>query len=123
MRSTGPIPMANSMPQSDAPIPLLLNPRIPIGADTSRWLGVNSTRPLMHSGARPIAPLVHYLQELTLAETGPLLGEHESTVSRGLARTRMKIRRSAERALRKDNRLSDDQINRCFEYAVKRFAV
>ena len=60
----------------------------------------------------------YYVQELTLAEAGALLGEHESTVSRGLARTRAEIRRCVEGALRKDYRLSDDQIGRCFEYAV-----
>jgi RNA polymerase sigma-70 factor len=60
----------------------------------------------------------YYVQELTLAETGALLGEHESTVSRALARTRAEIRRNVESALRKDYRLSDDQIGRCFEYAL-----
>jgi RNA polymerase sigma-70 factor len=60
----------------------------------------------------------YYVQDLSLAETGALMGEHESTVSRGLARTRAEIRRSVEGALRKDYRLSDDQIGRCFEYAV-----
>jgi RNA polymerase sigma factor (sigma-70 family) len=60
----------------------------------------------------------YYAQELTLAETGALLGEHESTVSRSLARTRAEIRRNLESSLRKDYRLSDDQIDRCFEYAL-----
>jgi IS30 family transposase len=60
----------------------------------------------------------YYVQELTLAETGALLGEHESTVSRRLARTRAEIRRNVEDALRKDYRLNDDQIGRCFEYAL-----
>jgi len=49
----------------------------------------------------------YYVQELTLAETGALLGEHESTVSRGLARIRAEIRRNVEGALRKDYGLSD----------------
>lgn len=60
----------------------------------------------------------YYVQELTLAETGALMGEHESTVSRALARTRTDIRQNVERALRKEHRLSDDQIERCFEYAT-----
>jgi IS30 family transposase len=68
--------------------------------------------------ARDRLRLSYYVQELTLAETGALLGEHESTVSRGLARIRAEIRRSVECALRKDYRLSDDQIDKCFEYAV-----
>ncbi len=60
----------------------------------------------------------YYVQELTLAETGALLGEHESTVSRNLARTRAEIRRAVEDSLRQEYRLSDDQIERCFEYAA-----
>lgn len=64
----------------------------------------------------------YYVQELTLAETGALMGEHESTVSRGLARTRTEIRRKVERALRQEHRLSNDQINRCFEYATSDWA-
>lgn len=60
----------------------------------------------------------YYVQELTLAETGALLGEHESTVSRGIARTRTEIRDKVKQALKQEHRLSDDQIGRCFEYAV-----
>ncbi len=60
----------------------------------------------------------YYVQELTLAETGALMGEHESTVSRNLARTRIEIRRNVENTLRQEYRLSDDQISRCFEYAT-----
>lgn len=61
----------------------------------------------------------YYLQDLTLAECGALLGEHESTVSRNLARLRGQIRDSVERALKRIHRLSEDQIGRCFEYAVE----
>jgi RNA polymerase sigma-70 factor (ECF subfamily) len=60
----------------------------------------------------------YYVQELTLAETGTLMGEHESTVSRNLARTRTEIRTRVEDTLRKEFALSDDQIGRCFEYAT-----
>ena len=60
----------------------------------------------------------YYVQELTLAEVGVLMAEHESTVSRNLTRTRGEIRTSVERGLRKEYRLSDDQISRCFEYAT-----
>jgi RNA polymerase sigma factor (sigma-70 family) len=63
----------------------------------------------------------YYVQELTLAETAKLMGEHESTVSRNLARTRNEIRRVVERALRRTYHLSDDEIRRCFEYAVEDF--
>ena len=42
----------------------------------------------------------YYHQELTLAQTGTLVGEHEATVSRNLARTRREIRASVESRLR-----------------------
>jgi RNA polymerase sigma factor (sigma-70 family) len=56
----------------------------------------------------------YYVQELTLAETGRLLKEHEATVSRQLARTRRELRTAVERALHDDARLSDAQIAECF---------
>jgi RNA polymerase sigma-70 factor (ECF subfamily) len=56
----------------------------------------------------------YYAQELTLAETGRLLREHEATASRQLARTRKAIRREVERQLR-EAALSPEQIDRCFE--------
>ncbi|HUA34119.1 MAG TPA: sigma-70 family RNA polymerase sigma factor [Candidatus Binataceae bacterium] len=61
----------------------------------------------------------YYVQELTLAAAAALLGEHESTMSRALARTRVEIRQAVERELRQADGLSDDQITRCFEYAVE----
>ncbi len=57
----------------------------------------------------------YYLQELTLADTGRLLDEHEATVSRQLARTRRAIRTDVERQLREDHGLNDAQIAECFE--------
>jgi RNA polymerase sigma factor (sigma-70 family) len=56
----------------------------------------------------------YYAQELTLAETGKLLGEHEATCSRHLARTRQTLRREVERHLRDQNALSDAEIAECF---------
>jgi RNA polymerase sigma factor (sigma-70 family) len=60
----------------------------------------------------------YYQRELTLAETGRVLGEHEATVSRQLARTRRAIRESVERQLRRDG-LSRDRIAACFEAAAE----
>jgi RNA polymerase sigma-70 factor (ECF subfamily) len=57
----------------------------------------------------------YYAQELTLAQTGRMLGEHEATASRGLARTRAAIREALERHLRAEVGLSDAEIARCFE--------
>jgi RNA polymerase sigma-70 factor (ECF subfamily) len=59
----------------------------------------------------------YYVQELTLAEIGRLVGEHEATVSRQLARTRKALREDVERQLRIDHRLSDAQVAECFEAA------
>jgi RNA polymerase sigma-70 factor (ECF subfamily) len=60
----------------------------------------------------------YYVQELTLAETGRLLKEHEATVSRQLARTRRAIRSAVERQLRDEAGLNDDQVAACFEWVA-----
>lgn len=71
---------------------------------------------------------LYYAAELTLAEIGRKLAEHESSVSRNLERTRRELRHQVERTLRKGNTLygpaaasglSDDQITLCFEYAAQ----
>jgi RNA polymerase sigma-70 factor, ECF subfamily len=56
----------------------------------------------------------YYSQDLTLAETGRLLGEHEASVSRHLAAARKAIRRDVENQLL-EARLAPDEISRCFE--------
>jgi len=60
----------------------------------------------------------YYVQNLTLAQTAALLGEHESSASRNLARARIAIRDSVTRTLRREYHFSDDQIGQCFEYAT-----
>jgi RNA polymerase sigma-70 factor (ECF subfamily) len=55
----------------------------------------------------------YYAQELTLAETGKLLGEHEASCSRHLARTRKTLRGEIERQLR-EHALSAAEIADCF---------
>jgi RNA polymerase sigma-70 factor (ECF subfamily) len=59
----------------------------------------------------------YYAEGLTLAEIGRLLGEHEATVSRKLERTRRSVRREVEVALRYERKLSEAQLQLCFEYA------
>lgn len=61
----------------------------------------------------------YYAQQLTLAEIGRLLKEHEATVSRQLAKTRRAIREDVERALRSDAALTADEIARCFEVTLE----
>jgi RNA polymerase sigma factor (sigma-70 family) len=72
---------------------------------------------------------MYYAAEQTLAEIGRQLGEHESSVSRNLERTRRALRNDVEQALRTltdsvngarpGAGLSDEQIALCFEYAAE----
>jgi RNA polymerase sigma-70 factor (ECF subfamily) len=55
----------------------------------------------------------YYAQDLTLAQTGRLFGEHEATASRQLARSRRAIREDVEAQLHAAG-LTDDEIARCF---------
>jgi RNA polymerase sigma factor (sigma-70 family) len=61
----------------------------------------------------------YYVQELTLAQIGRALKEHEATASRQLARTRRAIREDVERQLREEAGLKDAQIAECFESAAE----
>jgi RNA polymerase sigma-70 factor len=61
----------------------------------------------------------YYVHELTLAEVAAIFGEHESTASRKIAAARVEIRHAVEAALRQEHGLSNDQITRCFEFAVE----
>jgi uncharacterized protein YjiS (DUF1127 family) len=56
----------------------------------------------------------YYVQELTLAEIGRLLEEHEATVSRQLTRTRRALRQAVEHELRDGAGLTEAQIAECF---------
>jgi RNA polymerase sigma factor (sigma-70 family) len=72
---------------------------------------------------------LYYAADQTLAEIGRKLGEHESSVSRHLDRTRRELRLHVEQALRKSaaivdgplshDGLSDAQIALCFQYAAE----
>jgi RNA polymerase sigma factor (sigma-70 family) len=57
----------------------------------------------------------YYVQQLTLAETGRVLAEHETTVSRHLARTRRTIREEVVRYLRDEAGCSPAQIAQSLE--------
>jgi RNA polymerase sigma factor (sigma-70 family) len=72
---------------------------------------------------------LYYAEELTLAEIGRQLDEHESSVSRNLERIRRELRHNVEEALRKNRvaangsspeaGLSEEQISLCLEYAAE----
>ena len=61
----------------------------------------------------------YYRENLTLAQIGRLLKEHEATVSRQLARTRRTIRTEVERLLRTEHGMSDAAIAQCFESTIE----
>ncbi len=71
----------------------------------------------------------YYVDQLTLAEIGKTFGEHESTVSRQLERTRRTLRETVTDALRKgtpagdgraaDPVLDESQVEVAFEYALE----
>jgi RNA polymerase sigma factor (sigma-70 family) len=61
---------------------------------------------------------LYYAQQLTLAETGKLMKEHEATVSRNLARTRAFVREEVEKKLRAGG-LTSEELSRCFECASR----
>lgn len=71
---------------------------------------------------------LYYAQEVTLAEIGRTLGEHESSVSRNLERVRRTLRSQVEETLRQGifsfdslglrRGFSEEQISLCFEYAA-----
>jgi RNA polymerase sigma-70 factor len=59
----------------------------------------------------------YYIEDLTLAEIGRLVGEHEATVSRKLDRARRDLHLQVDAALRVKKRLSEAQVQLCYEYA------
>jgi len=59
----------------------------------------------------------YYRDELTLRQIARAMGEHESTVSRNLERTRRELREAVERALRGTHRMSAEQIALCYASA------
>jgi RNA polymerase sigma factor (sigma-70 family) len=91
--------------------------------DRARYLGVISTAlavALNELTDRDRLRLsLYYVQQLTLAQAGRLLNEHEATVSRQLARTRGLVRKAVEQHLRQDAGLSDAEVSRCFDSVIE----
>ncbi len=61
----------------------------------------------------------YYREELTLRQIARAIGEHESTVSRNLERTRRELRMKVERELRRTHRMSSEQIQLCYDHAAE----
>ena len=106
-----------ALPDEESPAALPA-PSGPIEPDRFRYLELIRRaleRAVANATARDRLRLAcYYAEELTLAETGRLLGEHEATCSRQLARTRRAIREDVERQLRIECGLSDAEIAQCF---------
>lgn len=64
-----------------------------------------------------LALAAYYVHGLTLAELARLRGEHESSVSRRLARIRRDLRRRVEEELRTAHRLNEGDLRQCYEDA------
>ncbi len=60
----------------------------------------------------------YYRHRLSLNEIGRLMNEHESTVSRQLARVRDTLKREIETALKTRGGLDQEQIRLCYDYAT-----
>ena len=56
----------------------------------------------------------YYSQQMTLAQVGRLLGEHEATVSRQLSKTRAAVRAGVEQRLRTEHGLGEAEVAECF---------
>jgi RNA polymerase sigma factor (sigma-70 family) len=59
----------------------------------------------------------YYLQRLTLAQIGRVMGEHEATVSRKLDRIRRDLRSAVENVLRDEEKLSAAEVQACLDCA------
>jgi len=107
-----------ALPDDDSP-QALQAPRQTIDPERHRHLGL--MREVLELAVATLAArdrlrlACYYAQELTLAETGRILGEHEATSSRQLARTRKLIRDEVQRQLKVEQDLTDAEIAECFE--------
>lgn len=61
----------------------------------------------------------YHVDEMTLAQIGRQLGEHEATVSRKLTRIRQTLRERIDAALRDELRLGPEEISACFRQALE----
>lgn len=61
----------------------------------------------------------YHVHGLTLAQIGRLSGEHESNVSRKLARTRAQLRDEVERALRERHGFRESDLRQCYDEAAR----
>ncbi len=65
----------------------------------------------------------YYVQGMTLKQIGLLTGDHEATVSRHLAAVTRKLRKRIENHLRRVQRLSTHEVERCLDFASRGVSV
>jgi RNA polymerase sigma-70 factor len=61
----------------------------------------------------------YHVDEMTLAQIGRQLGEHEATVSRKLTRIRQTLRERIDAVLRDELRLGPEEIKACYRQALE----
>ena len=107
-----------SLPDEESPAALASRP-VPADPDRPRYVGLIAQalgQAVSRLDARDRLRLgCYYAQEMTLAQIGRLLREHEATASRRLARTRRRLRHDVEHQLRTRAGLTDVQITECFQ--------
>ena len=110
------------LPDDDSALAMAA-PAESIEPDRARYIALMRTaigRAMANLPARDHLRLAcYYGQQMTLSQTGRLLGEHEATASRGLARTRRVIRDGVETELRDTIGLANAEIARCFECVME----
>ncbi len=93
-----------------------------VGSDRARYVAMLGEA--LEAALKALTPqermrmAYYYRHNLSLKEIGALMGEHESSVSRKLARTRDELKGKIESALRERGRLSRDQIQLCYDFAA-----
>jgi RNA polymerase sigma-70 factor (ECF subfamily) len=112
-RRLSPIEGDESLPPNTATGPDMPDPDRPRFLAVIRLAILHSVASLTDRDRLRLA--CYYREGLTLAHTGRLLGEHEATVSRQLARTRRAVRQVVEQYLRDTHGFGDHELERCFE--------
>ena len=110
------------LPEDDVPASATPgSPDFELDPDRQRFLGL--VRRALAAALAALEPRdklrlsLYYVQEMRLAAVGRVLGESEATSSRKLDRTRSALRTAVERQLRETERLTDAQVDQCFEHA------
>jgi len=110
------------LPEDNASAPATPgSPDFELDPDRQRFLGL--VRQALAGALAELGPRnklrlsLYYAHGMKLAAIGRVLGESEATSSRKLERTRSGLRAAVEKRLRETDRLTDAQVDLCFEHA------